>query len=235
MNRLEEIKEKIIEKIDQYDAFLIGIGESFGKRIVIDKTNTSQDVLDGYYKKAKDKTYYSDILGMYNQLNELISNKNYFIVDTNVDGIIYDSHLNKTRIVTPCGNINNRQCSCEGIEGIKKFEELGDTLICPTCNQSYTYNLHGVKPYNENSYLHQWNLYHKWLSGSLNKKLLIIEIGCGFEYASITRWPFEKTAFINEKSYMIRINKNFSQSVPELRDKTLSVDEDICELFNMGN
>ena len=39
----------------------------------------------------------------------------------------------------------------------------------------------------------QWDLYNKWLSATLNKKLMLIELGEGFLIPNLIRWPFERS------------------------------------------
>lgn len=69
----------------------------------------------------------------------------------------------------------------------------------------------------------QWDLYNKWLSASLNKKLLIIEIGEDFNHPNIFRWPFEKVVFINQKSKMFRINDVFYQLPADIGERAQSI------------
>ncbi len=60
----------------------------------------------------------------------------------------------------------------------------------------------------------QWELYNKWLSATLNKKLMIIELGEDFNRPNVFRWPFENVVFINQKACMYRIHDVFYQ-LPE--------------------
>lgn len=69
----------------------------------------------------------------------------------------------------------------------------------------------------------QWDLYNKWLSATLNKKLLIIELGEDFNHPNIFRWPFENVVFINQKSHMYRINEIFYQLPEQICDRALSI------------
>lgn len=65
----------------------------------------------------------------------------------------------------------------------------------------------------------QWTLYNKWLSATLNKKLLIIELGEDFSRPHIFRWPFEKIVFINKLSTLYRINEKFYQLPENIGDR----------------
>ena len=68
-----------------------------------------------------------------------------------------------------------------------------------------------------------WERYRKWLSCTLNKKLCILELGVGFQYPSVIRWPFEKTAFLNNKASFVRVNSKFFQLSEELKGKAISI------------
>lgn len=70
----------------------------------------------------------------------------------------------------------------------------------------------------------QWELYNKWLSGTLNHRLMIIELGEGFNRPNIFRWPFEKILFINQKSVMYRVNEHFYQLPENISERAFSIE-----------
>jgi len=65
----------------------------------------------------------------------------------------------------------------------------------------------------------QWDLYNAWLSGTLNKKLLIIELGENFSKPQIFRWPFEKIVYINQLSTFYRIHEKYYQLPENIGDR----------------
>lgn len=67
-----------------------------------------------------------------------------------------------------------------------------------------------------------WENYLKWLQGTLNKNLFVLELGVGFKYPDVIRFPFEKTVYYNRKAYMCRINENLYQLPVEVKDKGTS-------------
>lgn len=77
--------------------------------------------------------------------------------------------------------------------------------------------------YNEEGYLKDWSRYTKWLQGTLNKKLCILELGVNLVFPSIIRWPFEKVGFYNQKATFIRVNETLYHMSEELKDKGISV------------
>lgn len=77
----------------------------------------------------------------------------------------------------------------------------------------------------------EWDGYMKWLAGTLNKKTVLLELGEGFEHPSLIRWPFEKTASLNNKAYLYRVHKKFYQITDELKEKAAAVKADSVEFM----
>lgn len=66
----------------------------------------------------------------------------------------------------------------------------------------------------------QWGNYTLWLSCTLNRKLLVIELGASINKPQLMRWPFEKTVELNNKATMLRVN-DFMPNVPkEISEKS---------------
>lgn len=225
----------VLDKINDSEMILIGIGNEVS---FLDKVNYSQK----YTKKEWCNIVSSltefrkkEIIDFYNKLAKILEKKNYFIVTTNVDGLIYESELNPLRIVAPCGNVNRLQCACGGeiglIDSKKDFFETNE-YKCERCNMEFEPNIYNPEYYNEEGYLKQWNLYNKWLQGTLNKNLLVLEMGCDFSMLSIIRMPFEKIVLINQKAYYFRINNKFPQITAELKERMNSFE---CSCFDFVN
>lgn len=218
--------KELLEQIKNSDMILIGIGKeaALNKNIDLMESHTRKEWNDIF--SNTDENEKNNLISFYNVLEGLIADKNYFIITTNVDGLIYESRLNPVRITAPCGNKNKLQCKCAGIEGIidapADFYDMDVKLNCPKCHAEYEPNIYNKETYNEEGYLKQWNLYNKWLQGTLNKKLLVLEIGCDFSMLSIIRLPFEKIVMINQKAYYYRINGRFPQITAELKDRMQS-------------
>jgi NAD-dependent SIR2 family protein deacetylase len=220
-------KEKINTLVSECDMLLIGIGSGFGKHPVVDPEKIDLAAGKILYEKIRGDEY-NETIDIYNQLYAKAQKKNFFILDTNCDGLIGLSQINPDRFVAPCGSLMRVQCECDkeaGVHDAQPIYSQEDISIsaCPVCKKKYLPNIHGVEHYNESAYLKQWNFYNKWLSGSLNKKLVILELGSDFRYASLMRWPFEKVTLINQKAELIRVNEKFPQTTPELKEKTISL------------
>lgn len=70
-----------------------------------------------------------------------------------------------------------------------------------------------------------WKYYTLWLSCTLNRNTVLLELGENYKDPSLIRWPFEKTAMLNNKAYLFRVHKIFSQVPEELSGKSCPVAE----------
>lgn len=197
-----------------------------------DRLKTSEKVLigiGGEWKYREDV----DIAGSYESLYRLIGDKDYFIVTTVTDGKIFDSPFDAGLITAPCGNERWRQCSKTCTKDIWEEDEIPDDT-CPHCGAPLTGNTIMADLYIENGYLPQWEKYTSWLSGTLHKKLLVLELGESFQTPTVIRWPFEKTVYLNKQAYLYRINKTYFQISEEIKDKMTAVPENslnyICNI-----
>lgn len=187
----------------------------------------------------------------YRALRELLAGKNYFIVSLCIDDYIYGAGVNEERIVTPCGGFRKMQCddNCAGeltempersFAAVLRYyrkeislEELEEP-VCKKCGKKSRFNQIGVRRYAEEGYLEQWQLYTKWLQGTLNKRLCVLELGAGMEYPGIIRFPFEKIMYYNRKAFLYRVHSQLYQVGEEIADRSRGIAENpvdfLCRL-----
>lgn len=219
--------DELLRDINECDMVLIGVGEhvSFIESLDYNQNYSLEDWKGIISSSAQRKV---QLVEFYNSLEKVIQKKNYFIITTNVDAAVEESNINKIRVVAPCGSINRVQCACKETEGIidtpAEYYTNLEECVCPKCGAMYMPNVYNKKYYNENGYLKQWNLYNKWLQGTLNKKLLVLEIGCAFNMMSLIRMPFEKIVLINQKAKYYRISDKFPQITAELAERMVSME-----------
>lgn len=189
------------------------------------------------------KEYHPEIINAYECLMRLLEEKNYFIVSLSTDDLIRDCDFKRDRVVTPCGTYQVLQCEkncagklfpieedfwmkvCGWISGKVSLEELSEPK-CPDCGASLVMNQYGQTAYNEEGYLKNWQAYTKWLQGTVNRGLCILELGAGMEFPSIIRWPFEKVCFYNQKSVFWRVHSSLWQLSEEIKMRGKSVRKD---------
>lgn len=212
MNHKEEAAF-LKEKLEEAQYVLIGIGGEW--RI----TGSLWDPPNKEQKNA------------YHQLYQWVGKKDYFVVTTLTDGGIYETEFDQERLVAPCGNIHWRQCSLACTKDIWEEGEVADE-ICPHCKAPLVENTIQAEHYIEEGYLPKWREYRKWLTRTLNRNLVVLELGEGFLTPTVIRWPFEKTVFFNQKSWLFRVNAQLSQTPSEIKERAVSVAENSIMFIN---
>lgn len=216
------------------DMVLVGVGEAFQDKFeniaVADEKNIT--ILEEYARKKYLSTCKEDeVIQAYRKLETLLEGKNYFVVTMCTDDKIFKTNIKKERIVAPCGSYSLLQCEdvcTEDIYSLEAYEAMledGQEPICPKCGKKLVMNQIGAKKYSEEGYLKKWNLYMKWLQGSLNKKVCVVELGVGMKYPTVIRWPFEKVAFINQKAKFVRVHEQLYQLTEDIKEKGISIKE----------
>ena len=211
---MENVKTEVMEKIKEAQKVLIGIGKEWALR---------DDEKDIRFCHLTDPSQ-ADLKAAYEALYDLIKEKDYYIVTTLTDGAVYEMPFDKNRIVAPCGNIHWRQCSKACTKDIWEESEVPDD-VCPHCKAPLTGNTIKAETYIEEGYLPRWKDYMKWQTGTINRTLVILELGEGFATPTVMRWPFEKIIYFNRKSRLYRINESFYQLPKEAEERGVSVHE----------
>lgn len=184
---------------EEYEAVLIGIGEEFENHELA--------------------------IQAYNNLANTLGKKNYFIVSMCMDDFIFQSELNEKRIVAPLGGNRKKQCP----DACTNTLYDNDMTLCPNCGKELVFNNYRCENYVEEGYLPQWEFYKKWLTTTLNRKLLVLEMGVSLKLPQVIRFPFEKTVMINQKSKMLRVNAKFPQVGEEISSRSETKKESAVE------
>ena len=172
----------------------------------------------------------------YRNLHGLLEGKNYFIVSTTLDHYLKQYGFTEDRYVNPCGNHEFLQCANKcGSELIPVKNELPDLNLyleelcknegnerkikCVECGSQLVFNNIYAEKYAQSGYEKKWEIYMKWLQGTVHKKLAVLELGVGMNFPTVIRWPFEKTVMYNQKSTFFRINESLSMLTPEISER----------------
>ena len=181
-------------------------------------------------------------LKLYQELLELIKNKEYFVITTNTDGQFEIAGFEKDKIFAAQGDFEFLQCknAChyklydnrkmvnEWLKYTKDCKIPKDLVPkCPVCGKNMEMNLRkdGNFIQDENWYK-QSKKYENYLDKIKDKNVVLLEIGVGFNTPGIIRFPFEQMVYNNLKTTLIRINKDYPQTMLEINNKTISFNEE---------
>lgn len=194
-----------------------------------------------FAKMIEVNRYNKTPLKLYEELYKIVKDKNYFILSTNVDGQFYNSGFDENKIFEVQGDYGYLQCenACHNklydnkelvhkwIENTKDCKIPSELVMkCPVCGDNMDMNLRKDANFvqDENWYV-QAERYKEFLKEAENKNVVLLEIGVGFNTPGIIRYPFEQMVKANDKIRLIRINKDYPMSMLDIRNKTVSFDE----------
>lgn len=212
---MDQQKKDISEALAGAQKVLIGMGGEWRLR---------DDEKDVRERSLNDQAQ-AELKEAYGILRDLVKDKDYYIITSVTDGAVYEAGFQENRIVAPCGNIHWRQCLRACTKDIWEEGEVPED-ICPYCHGPMTGNTVEAEHYIEEGYLPRWEAYKKWQAGTLNRKLVILELGEGFKRPAVMRWPFEKIAFFNQKSCFYRIHSSFYQIPGEMAERAAGIQAD---------
>ncbi len=250
--------EECKKLISDAEMVLVGIGEDFSQRQFLKEQeaygaicNKIADSHAEWLVPYADYLFLKEngkLLQAYQSLEILLKDKNYFVLSTCMDGLIRETGLKQERIVEPCGTYTKLQCidGCgdnisetapEYLDKVKaclqqgKLPEQAENITCSKCGKVMIFNNLYAEKYDEAGYQKDWSLYTKWLQGTLNRKLCILELGSGMMFSNVLRFRFEKIAGLNQKASLIRVHKNLYQLPEEVSGRGLGIAMDAVDFM----
>ena len=158
--------------------------------------------------------------------------------------VISEKINNAQKILIGIGNGFSKNCDeKQAVDYYNKLADLigeKDYFVVDIANETYikksSFDLNKVtipldKEVSEEDGEKSWNEYTKWLQMTLNKDMLVLELGVGFDMPTLVRWPFEKIAMLNNKAFLCRVNENFPQLPDDIGDKGISVKSSVGEFL----
>ncbi len=187
---------------------------------------------------------------VYQGLLALVEEKNYFAHTSNVDGMFEKNGFDKNRIFTPQGDYAWMQCqtpcSSETWESkpiLKRIrpeinpetqEVVNPEVLprCPNCGGDVMLNVRGGNWFVEEPYVEQAEKYRNWIESSWAKRLLIVEIGAGFNTPGVIRWPNEQLVLNHPDANLIRIDLAQPGVPKEIRNKSVTIKNDAMKVIS---
>lgn len=179
----------------------------------------------------------------YSDLLKAVSDKDYFVLTTNVDHRFQLAGFDKKRLFYTQGDYGLWQCSepcCNetfdnenAVRTMVKEQcnmKIPDELIprCPHCGKPMAMNLRC-----DNSFVQDegWHAaaerYEEFIRRHRNLHILFLELGVGFNTPRIIKYPFIQMTAENPKAIYACINMNEAYAPDEIADRAICIDGDI--------
>ena len=187
--------------------------------------------------------YLPPALPLYQRLFELVKDKDYFVITTNVDAQFYKAGFAPERIFAVQGDYGKLQCAKGCHDGLYDNESLvrrmaaeqkdcriPSSLVpkCPVCGGEMEVNIRKDVYFVQNkAWYEAEERYGDFCGKACGKRTVLLELGVGYNTPTIIRFPFERMAYENKDVFLVRMNTQYPDAIPENAKKTLSFDEDI--------
>lgn len=226
--------------------------EKYGSRYMTDMYSSgfypfpTQEAKWGYWSKHSIiNRFEPPALPLYKQLYEIVKEKDYFVLTTNVDHQFHKSGFDAERIFATQGDYGNIQCEKGCHQKIYDADELlhrmdearQDCVIpshmvpkCPVCGGDMTMHLRCDQYFVEDENWHKAaERYCDFLQNTENRKCVLLELGVGFNTPTIIRFPFEKMMRENGAMSLIRLNLDEAFVPESFGTKAIGIDGDMAD------
>ena len=185
--------------------------------------------------------------GTYKALYELVKDKEYFVLTTNVDHQFQKAGFDKKRLYYTQGDYGLFQCSEPCHDSTYDNEEIVKDMIefqkdmkipteliprCPKCGKPMSMNLRSDDTFVEDEGWHDAALrYETFLGMHDGQHILFLELGVGMNTPGIIKFPFWKMTAKNPKSTYACLNYGQAYALEEITEQSICINGDIHEVL----
>ena len=185
--------------------------------------------------------------GVYKRLFELVKDKDYFVLTTNVDHQFQKAGFDKHRLFYTQGDYGLFQCSepcCqetydneECVKDMLEFQEdmrIPTELIprCPKCGKPMTMNLRSDNTFvQDDGWYRAAKRYEEFLRRHENLHILFLELGVGYNTPAIIKYPFWQMTVKNPKAVYTCINSGEAFCPELLKCQAVCINKNINEVL----
>ena len=186
--------------------------------------------------------------GTYKRLFELVKDKDYFVITTNVDHQFQKAGFDKKRLFYTQGDYGLFQCSepCHDktydnesmVKDMMEFQEdmkIPTELIpkCPKCGKPMTMNLRSDDKFVEDEGWHRAaELYDNFIRTRSGQHILFLELGVGYNTPVIIKYPFWKMKAKNPRAVYACLNFGEAYAPDEIRGQSICIGGDIHNVLD---
>lgn len=267
--------ESLKRKIDSVDAILIGAGAGMstaagltysGERFMkyfsdFHKKYGITDIYSGgfypfpcpeeYWAWWSRHIYYNrydvEVGKAYLDLLQIVKDKNYFVLTTNVDHQFQRAGFDKSRLFYTQGDYGLWQCSVPCHKATYDNKDVVEKMIaeqqnmriptgliprCPKCSAPMTMNLRSDNTFVQDEGWHAAaERYETFLNTHKDGKILFLELGVGSNTPVIIKYPFLRMTAQNKNAVYACINYGEAFSLDTIAKQSICMDEDIAKVL----
>ncbi len=180
---------------------------------------------------------------LYAQVLELVKDKDYFVITTNVDHCFQKAGIDRNRLFYTQGDYGLFQCSepCHDktydneaiirrMMNEQKDMRVPSELIprCPRCGKPMTMNLRSDGRFVEDEGWHQAaRRYTAFLRRGESRRVLYWELGVGYNTPGIIKYPFWQMTCKNPRAVYACLNRSKAACPREIESRSICINEDI--------
>ncbi len=183
---------------------------------------------------------------VYEELFELVKDKDYFVITTNVDHCFQKAGFDKKRLFYTQGDYGLFQCSepCRDVTYDNKdmilnmYEKQSGMRIptelipkCPNCGKPLTMNLRSDDKFVEDEGWHEAAKRYEEFNETHKGKVLYLELGVGYNTPVIIKYPFWQRTFDNPNATYACINFSDAECPEQIKDRSILIEGDIGEVL----
>ena len=184
---------------------------------------------------------------VYEELFELVKDKDYFAITTNVDHCFQKAGFDNKRLFYTQGDYGLFQCSepcCQETFDnediiLQMVEKQKDMCIppkllpvCPHCGKPMTMNLRSDNNFVEDEGWHKASeRYSEFLRRHRNMRVLFLELGVGMNTPIIIKYPFWQMAAENKNAFYVCVNYGESFCPSDIEERSICLNSDIGKVI----
>ena len=186
---------------------------------------------------------------VYNKLFELVKDKDYFVITTNVDHCFQKAGFDKKRLFCTQGDYGLFQCTVPCCNETFDNEEMVRKMVegqkdgkvppelfpkCPNCGRPLALNLRSDDSFIEDyGWAEASQRYENYLREHKDNKILFLELGVGYNTPAIIKYPFWKMTANNPNATYACVNYGEAVTPEDLADRSICIDGDIGEILEI--
>lgn len=186
---------------------------------------------------------------LYKELYDLVKDKNYFVITTNVDAQFRKAGFNPEKIFEVQGDYGQMQCAVgchpklysdkETVEQILAHSEnltvpKEYVPVCPVCGGNMDVHVRKNQYFVQDEAWHAAaDRYERFMDKYADRsRVVLLELGIGYNTPAIIRYPFERITYQNHGATLIRLNADYPQGPDETASRTISFTENMGEVID---